>query len=324
MRKERPLGSQVLCIAHRGGAALAPENTLAAFARAIALGADGAELDVHLTRDAKLVVCHDFRLNPDLCRDETGAWLTLPTPRIRDLMFCELARYDVGRARPESAYAREHPNLVPADGERIPLLADVIRLARHAAKAFRLFVEIKTSLADPALSAPPELLAQETANVLTQNNYLGQSVIIGFDWRALRLAKAVAPSVACWFSSRPQSWFEHGEPPPEDDPPPELARQMLRHWAQSGSSPWADGFDEIRYGGSIPAAIKAAGGDGWFPYWRDATADVIAEAHSLGLKVGAWTLDEPAEMQALASRGIDAICTDRPDVVKQAASRAYC
>ena len=40
-------------IAHRGGAGLRPENTLAAFAHAIALGADGAELDVQLTRDGR-------------------------------------------------------------------------------------------------------------------------------------------------------------------------------------------------------------------------------------------------------------------------------
>jgi glycerophosphoryl diester phosphodiesterase len=48
-----------LVFAHRGGAALAPENTLAAFTRAHALGVDGFELDVRLSRDGEVMVIHD-------------------------------------------------------------------------------------------------------------------------------------------------------------------------------------------------------------------------------------------------------------------------
>ena len=52
-----------LVFAHRGGSALAPENTLAAFANGLALGADGIELDVHLSRDGAVVVHHDRTLD---------------------------------------------------------------------------------------------------------------------------------------------------------------------------------------------------------------------------------------------------------------------
>ena len=62
-------------------------------------------------------------------------------------------------------------------------------------------------------------------------------------------------------------------------------------------------------------AIKAAGGDGWFPTYADATEDAIAQAAKLGLKVGVWTADDVRDMRVLASRGLDAICTDRPDVL---------
>ena len=72
----------------------------------------------------------------------------------------------------------------------------------------------------------------------------------------------------------------------------------------------------VKVGGSILQAIKAAGGDGWFPYFPDATPEAIAEAHALGLRVGAWTVDDPADMRALIARDIDAICTDRPDVLQ--------
>jgi len=52
-----------LVIAHRGASAEKPENTLAAFRRALALGADGIELDVHVTRDGVPVVFHDSSLS---------------------------------------------------------------------------------------------------------------------------------------------------------------------------------------------------------------------------------------------------------------------
>jgi glycerophosphoryl diester phosphodiesterase len=55
--------SRPLVFAHRGGSALAPENTIAAFDNGLALGADGLELDVHLSRDGAIVVHHDRTLN---------------------------------------------------------------------------------------------------------------------------------------------------------------------------------------------------------------------------------------------------------------------
>ena len=305
----------VLRIAHRGGAALKPENTLAAFADAIARGLDGAELDVQLTRDGHAVVFHDYRLKADICRDEAGKWLNSPTPLIVDLSLEEIEAFDVGRPRPHSDYARKHPLLDPSDGERIPLLAEVVELARHSTKRFELFVELKTSFVDSRLSAPPELVAEKTVALLRDADFVDRTVLVGFDWRGLLRAKALEPKMSCWFTTLAQSWFRDGDPPPQDDPPAQPALQMLRHWAGTGTSPWAAGFDAINFGGSILEAINAAGGDGWFPYFPDATVEAIDLAHRLGLKVGAWTVDAESDMRALGARGIDAICTDRSDLI---------
>ena len=73
----------------------------------------------------------------------------------------------------------------------------------------------------------------------------------------------------------------------------------------------------VKYGGSILKAIKAAGGEGWFPYYPDATKEAVAEARALDLKVGAWTVNAPSDMRILAARGLDALCTDRPDILRR-------
>ncbi|MGD0189242.1 MAG: glycerophosphodiester phosphodiesterase family protein [Rhizomicrobium sp.] len=305
----------IIRIAHRGGAALKPENTLTAFADAIARGADGAELDVQLTRDGHVVVFHDFRFNPDICRNENGSWVSAPAAKIVDLALNEIKSVDVGRARPGSNYDRSHTMLEGHDGESIPLLAEVIELARNALQPFRLFVELKSSFTDPSLSAPPELLAEKTLSVVTDLDFLDRVVFVGFDWRGLRRVKSLSSSAECWFTTLAQSWFGNGVPPAEDEPPAGPALQILRHWASTGTSPWAAGFDAVAHGGSILEAIKAAGGGGWFPFHRDANRASIREAHRLGLKVGAWTVDDAEDMRSLATNGIDAICTDRTDLI---------
>jgi len=304
-----------LRIAHRGGAALKPENTLCAFADAMARGLDGAELDVHLTSDGQVVVFHDFRLKPEICRKPSGEWLSPPTARIVDTTLAELELIDVGRPRPGSGYALSHPLLEANDGEWVPVLAEVIELARTSRDPFLLFVELKSSFGEPGLSAPPEDLSEKALSVVADADFMDRTVFVGFDWRALRRVKALEPSAQCWFTTLAQSWFRDGEPPPEDEPPAAPALAMLRHWAGTGTSPWAAGFDAVKFGGSLLESIKAAGADGWFSFHRDATAAAIADARRLGLKVGVWTVDDLGEMRRLAAGGIDAICTDRTDLI---------
>ena len=59
--------------------------------------------------------------------------------------------------------------------------------------------------------------------------------------------------------------------------------------------------------------IVKSGGKGWFLNFLDATLDNIAYARLQGLKVGAWTVNDPADMRRLMH--LDAICTDRPDLL---------
>jgi glycerophosphoryl diester phosphodiesterase len=94
---------------HRGARGLAPENTLAGFARALSLGVTTLELDTGVTADGIVVVTHDPELNPDLTRDARGRFLDAPGPPIAQLTYEQLRAYDVGRLRPGAAYAARFP-----------------------------------------------------------------------------------------------------------------------------------------------------------------------------------------------------------------------
>lgn len=277
-----------LNIAHRGGAKLWPENTLFAFEQAAGAGFDGAELDVQLSRDGRLVVFHDFLLKPELCRHPDGRWLGVRERRpIRDLTWSELRSFDVGRIKPRTLYAQRHRVLHPRDGETIPLLSEVIASVRHLNPTFRLFIELKISTEDRRLSASPEELADAVVAELRATDFTANAVLVGFDWVALLHAKKIAPDVACWFTTKRR--------------------------APHGSRAWAAGFHPSKFKGSIAQAIVRAGGDGWLGSRTQATGSRVEDAHALGLKIGVWTVNETRAMRGFKRAGVDAIVTDRPD-----------
>lgn len=82
------LSESPIVYAHRGASAERPENTLEAFARALEVGADAIETDVHVTRDGRLVLSHD----PSPARTSGGR----TTRRICDASFAEVRTWDVG------------------------------------------------------------------------------------------------------------------------------------------------------------------------------------------------------------------------------------
>lgn len=299
-------------IAHRGGAGLWPENTMHAFRQAMAMGVDGFELDVHVTRDGEIAVFHDEGLKPDITRDASGAWLTRKDLLLKDMTFAELQAYDVGRLKPGTKYAAEHPEQIAADGEHIPHLRDVIRLVKGT--PLKLWIELKSNFTAEGRTAPPDVFAERTVALLREEDALDHAVVIGFDWRPLVAAKRLAPSVPIWCTTLPQSWFATEPPPPAHWPPSAAELAHLRA-LDAAAAPWTAGFDKARFGGLQPA-IKALGAEGWFPFYPDLTPATQAEAGRNGLKTAAWTVNTRKDMQFLAALSVEAICTDRPDILK--------
>lgn len=280
-----------LNIAHRGGAGLWPENTLFALDQAARAGFDGAEIDVQLTRDSQLVVFHDFRLKPELCRDADGRWLkrrrSEPLPLICESTYAELSGFDVGRVKRGTAYSFIRAPRHPRDGERIPLLSEAIATVRAVRRRFQLFIEIKTSYEDRSLSATPEAVAKATIQELHRARFMDDAVLVGFDWAALIHAKRLAPDLPCWFTTK--------------------RRRSL------DDKVWAGPFDLAHFGGSIAEAIRSAKGEGWLCSLTQATPRALEESRRCGLKFGVWTVNDTRTMRALAKLGVDGMITDRPD-----------
>lgn len=306
-----------LNIAHRGGADLWPENTLAAFAGAIACGADGAELDIHLSRDGEVVVFHDEALKPEIVRDSAGAWLPRTGPLLKDLTLAEIRAYDVGRLQPGTGYARRHPRQQSFDGERIPRLAEVIALAKDRSPTFELWIELKTDLLHGERGADPIALAEAAVACVEKAEFGARTVFVSFDWRALKRAGEVAPHIRSYATTLPLSWFEAGDPPPADGPPPAAELRAWRAVWASGA-PWEAGCHPKDHG-SFQAAIAALGVDGWFPFYRDVTPHSVELARRCGLSVAAWTVPANA-LNRLVSIGVNAICTDDPTTLSNRVS----
>ena len=107
---------------HRGASGYAPENTLPAFKMAADMGADGVELDIQLTSDGEIVVCHDETID----RTSNGAgWL-------KDFTFKELRRLDFSNGN--AAY----------EGVKIPTMEEVFDLLQPTGLVIN--IELKTGI----------------------------------------------------------------------------------------------------------------------------------------------------------------------------------
>jgi len=290
-----------LVVGHRGAAGLLPENTLAAFKRGCELGVDAIELDVLVSADGEMVVHHDFKLKPEIARTADGAWIPSGSqPAIKDLTLAQLKTYDIGRLQPKTSYAARYPEQNPVDGERIPTFKEAIDLFKQSCSPpTRLFVEIKTSPEEPGMTPAPEVLSDRVVKMLKEEGIAERAWILSFDWRNLVHIQKTAPEIATVYLTIVGAGLNNLKP------------------NQPGASPWMAGLDIDDFDGSAPRAVKAAGGRIWSPFFKNLTPESLAEARQLGLLVSVWTPDTPEDLKKLIEIKVDAITTNRPDVLKK-------
>jgi glycerophosphoryl diester phosphodiesterase len=235
MRHSFFAASRPLVFAHRGGSALAPENTIEAFDNGLGLGADGLELDVHLSRDGRVVVHHDRLL------DRTT---TLRGPI-------------AGRTAEELARAS------------VPALADVLARYRDA----RIIIELKVNHA--------ELAAAAVADV-RRAGAIDRVCFGSFGRRVLRAVRTLEPEVATSAAREEVRWA------------------LYRSWCRWPVSRVAyDGYQVPEWSGRTHVVSP------WF----------VECAHRAGLGVQVWTVDSEADARRLLDWGVNALITDRPDII---------
>ena len=165
-------GQAVEIVAHRGASYDAPENTLPAVRLGWEQGADAVEIDIHQTRDGRIVAIHD----------QGTARVTGRRGVVAEMDFAQLRQLDAGAWKGERFR-----------GTRVPALSEVLATVPPGK---RLVVEIKCSSA----------VLEELERIVDQSGKRGQVMLIAFDWETIRSAKRRMPDVpAFWlygFSSR--------------------------------------------------------------------------------------------------------------------------
>jgi myo-inositol-1(or 4)-monophosphatase/deoxyribonuclease-2 len=201
----------------------ARENTPAAFASAVALGADMVELDLRRTRDGEIVVLHDQSLQ--------RLWEVDAT--VGDLEWAEVAQLGEGDVR-------------------IPLLREVLEQV-----SLPLMVDFtRREVVEGALAAVAGAGALERSLFVTGNV------------PALRMLRALSASARIGLT-----WTEQGDVP--------------------------------------LALLEELGAEFWNPMFQLVDSGAVATAHSAGLRVSCWTVDEPAEMERVCEAGADAVVSNR-------------
>ena len=249
--------SRPLVFAHRGGSGLAPENTLDAFDNGLALGADGLELDVRLSRDGVVVVHHDAAV--DRTTNGRGA--------VRAYTADELARLDAG-----CRFARDAGPAAQESRERgigVPTLAAVLARYRDA----RIIVELKLNDPDLAVAA---------VEVVRRADAVERVCFASFGLRVLRAARALEPAVATSAAREEVRWA------------------VYRSWCR-----WP--LRGARYAGfQVPERAGST---------RVVSRRFVDMAHRANLGVQVWTVDTEDDARRLLDWGVDALITDRPDIV---------
>ncbi len=230
--------------AHRGASAYAPENTLPAFEKAIALGADGVELDVHLSRDGEVMVCHDDTV--DRCTNGTG--------KVRSMSCAELKALDCSYTFPEYR------------GVQMPTLREVYQLIAPTRLTVNVELKLRT-LRDFGLERKCVDLAGE----------------FGMTERVIYSSFHYSPLWRLWFLNRtiPTALlYEYWKPP---------LNLPFWHLGRAAVHP------EL-----CPRLTRKA----------------VERFHRAGQQVNVWTVNEPEEVRRAAELGLDAIITNKPDLVR--------
>lgn len=287
--------------AHRGGRGLMPENTMPAFENALRLGVTTLELDTGITADGVVVIGHDPLLNPDITRGPDGKWLDKKGPAIYSLTYAELQQYDIGRLKPDSAYANRYPEQRAVDGTRYAKLSELFAVVKRSGnRHVRFNIETKISPFERDQTVDPDAFVDALLGVIRAEGMADRVSLQSFDWRTLKIVQQKAPSIPTAYLSAQQKFFDN-----------------INAGSIEGSA-WTAGGNARHHNGSVARMVKAAGGAIWSPYFGDIDEAKVHDAQAMGLRVVVWTVNEMKDIERMLDFHVDGIISDYPDRVRVA------
>jgi glycerophosphoryl diester phosphodiesterase len=262
-------------VAHRGGAAAAPEHTLAAYRRAVEIGADAVECDVRLTRDGVLVCVHDRRVR----HTSNGRGV------VSALHLQELEQFQFGMRRPgrrnrwaddEITTVTDEPDLengrvltldrlleyITANPGTVRLAIETKHPTRHARKVEEVLVHVLRRYGLLQNGRPVEWAGKPAVRMMS------------FSQLAVRRMHDLAPGV------------------PTVQLIGKRLRPVRRDLLQGGATAVGPGITLLR-----------------------ADPGFVADAHAAGKEVHVWTVNRPADMDLVRELGVDTAITDHPEVL---------
>lgn len=279
-----------LVIAHRGASGLAPENTLAAFQLALAMGAEGVEFDIHLSADGKPVVIHDTRVNrttsgigrvqnftvEELQKFDAGSWFARRLalrPRARKRVEQAIIDNYDEQNLPDRIEKMDRQVKIDFSAERVPTLEEIFALLALA-KLQRIYVELKGES-----SRKPALL-EATLALINQFKLQKSVTLLSFDHQIIAKAKEIAPAIRTAATL----------------PSTKNALVTSR---------------------SIIKTVQQASADEAALHFSLATRRTVAALHEQGLAVSVWTANNKMVMRRLIASQVDAIMTNFPERLRE-------
>lgn len=283
---------------HRGARGLRPENTLPSFERALTVGVDTLETDLHFSSDDALIVWHDATIDERLCRIDPRAQAPLPPapstrPRIRSLAAAQLRKYRCDLV--SGAEQRAESELVSGDDYHLLELSElfdfVVRYSsdprvpeaqRTRAARIRFDVETKRSLDDPTAiddgfdGTQPGPFERALVALIRARGLEDRVIVQSFDGRSLRAVRMLSSSITTSF---------------------------------------------LTVGAETPDNVRATGAAIWSPSGGFAMRNAVTAAHRAGLRVIPWTINDPTQFRVLLGNEVDGVITDRPDLMLRLITR---
>jgi glycerophosphoryl diester phosphodiesterase len=274
---------------HRGTRGLRPENTLAAFGKAMEIGVTTLELDTGVTKDGVVVVSHERKISPLECQGPYVDRL------IHELTYAQIQKLDCGTRHPLNPATDPYVGTQEAvPGTHMPSLAQVFQLVnRYGADSVQFDIETKRDPRFPNETVGPTTFAKKVIAVISRYHMTRRSVLQSFDWSTLQAARKIKPR---------------------------LRRAALAdNTTIKPGTPWTGGIDikPNAFNGDLARVVAdKLHAQVLSVNYPDITNALISAAHHRGLTIIPWTVDDPALMVQAIDRGLDGLITDYPDLAR--------